>query len=607
MNTTDPSTSSSTASETELPGWRTLRRTLLVVAGLCTLSAMFYTMENWRGKRAWEKCRQELEAKGEMLDWAAYIPAPVPDDQNIFKAPKMQEWFVKQTFAGAVEQPSSTETPFALSTPPGTDRVLLAEVTVAPSDEPVGSEKPDAVLRFGDTAARQQAEKLLRETLGRSVVGVVNCAFMARPLNQIKPLRLTVQADRTPALKELAEFLPVRPDAHSRGITSSSPGIGCFQVVRSGSNSFRVWLNGPLYEAADYLAWSDALKANFDTVRKGLERPYARMDGDYQQPSAVPIPNFVRVRTVVQILAQRAQCYLVLGQPEAAWHELSLVHDLCRVLHGRSTGKQMTLVAAMIHVAVVGLYTGVVDDGLRLQAWQEPQLAAIQEQLKETDLLPGFVESLRSDRAGVCRTFETTSPSRLLGAGSYFSSSGPTLLEMIKEPRVLLYSLMPRGWIYQNMTTLAGLKQEIFGMVDPANHLVWSHRLDDRNSRIQAVLSRASPYTFLARIALPNYLKASQTLARNQTLANEALIACGLERYRLARGQYPETLEALVPQFASELPHDLIGGKPLKYRRPAAGQFILYSVGWNETDDGGVPGKTVADGDWVWEQEAANR
>jgi hypothetical protein len=89
-------------------------------------------------------------------------------------------------------------------------------------------------------------------------------------------------------------------------------------------------------------------------------------------------------------------------------------------------------------------------------------------------------------------------------------------------------------------------------------------------------------------------------MARNQTLANEAFVACGLERYRLAHGQYPETLEALVPQFAEKLPHDIIGGQPLKYRRTADSQFVLYSVGWNETDDGGVPGKTIPEGDWVW-------
>ena len=59
------------------------------------------------------------------------------------------------------------------------------------------------------------------------------------------------------------------------------------------------------------------------------------MDGDYQRPFERPIPNFVRMRTVAQMLAQRAQCYLLLGQPEAAWHELALVRDMCHMLEGK--------------------------------------------------------------------------------------------------------------------------------------------------------------------------------------------------------------------------------------------------------------------------------
>ena len=82
--------------------WRGMRRCLFVLACMATLIGLFYAVENWRGKRAWEKCRRELEAKGEVLDWNAYIPAPVPDEQNIYKAPKMTEWFVKGSLAAAV-------------------------------------------------------------------------------------------------------------------------------------------------------------------------------------------------------------------------------------------------------------------------------------------------------------------------------------------------------------------------------------------------------------------------------------------------------------------------------------------------------------------------
>ena len=87
---------------------------------------------------------------------------------------------------------------------------------------------------------------------------------------------------------------------------------------------------------------------------------------------------------------------------------------------------------------------------------------------------------------------------------------------------------------------------------------------------------------------------------------NQALIACALERFRLSQSKYPETLDALIPRFADKLPHDLIRGEPLKYQRTAEGSFKLYSIGWNEKDDGGVAGKAIAwqiatDGDWVWE------
>jgi len=34
------------------------------------------------GKRAWEKFKGEQEAKGERLDFASFVPPPVPDDQN---------------------------------------------------------------------------------------------------------------------------------------------------------------------------------------------------------------------------------------------------------------------------------------------------------------------------------------------------------------------------------------------------------------------------------------------------------------------------------------------------------------------------------------------
>jgi len=110
-------------------------------------------------------------------------------------------------------------------------------------------------------------------------------------------------------------------------------------------------------------------------------------------------------------------------------------------------------------------------------------------------------------------------------------------------------------------------------------------------------------HRLVAALLLPGLSGVSRRCAEGQTSANQAALACALERYRLSNGQFPEKLEALQPQLLSELPHDILTGEAYKYRRTDNATFLLYSVGWNEKDDGGVPGKSFFDekqGDWVW-------
>src|SRR5437762_13399003 len=76
-----------------LVSWRVLRRTLIVLAWTATIIALFYGEENWRGRRAWNKYRHELEARGEPLDLAAFIPKPVPDEQNFAMTPLLAPLF----------------------------------------------------------------------------------------------------------------------------------------------------------------------------------------------------------------------------------------------------------------------------------------------------------------------------------------------------------------------------------------------------------------------------------------------------------------------------------------------------------------------------------
>lgn len=53
-------------------------------------------------------------------------------------------------------------------------------------------------------------------------------------------------------------------------------------------------------------------------------------------------------------------------------------------------------------------------------------------------------------------------------------------------------------------------------------------------------------------------------------------LAVGLRRYRLAKGDYPESLAALAPAYIASVPTDALTGKPFVYARQAAG-FTLRS------------------------------
>ncbi|MEI9866553.1 MAG: hypothetical protein WDN00_18765 [Limisphaerales bacterium] len=62
--------------------------------------------------------------------------------------------------------------------------------------------------------------------------------------------------------------------------------------------------------------------------------------------------------------------------------------------------------------------------------------------------------------------------------------------------------------------------------------------------------------------------------------------ALAIERFRLAHGQLPESLDELVPQFLSSLPLDPFDGQPLRYRRLTKG-YVIYSIGRDDHDNNG--------------------
>jgi hypothetical protein len=821
-----------------LPESRLWRTTIIVLASFIFLAVFFYAEEDLRGWLAWEHCKHTLEAKGEVLDWNAYIPPPVPDDQNFFKAPKMAEWFVRPK-SGVVSNELTSKLTSLYYQHPYISSATIAEVTVLPaSADATASQNTDIVLRYDpfsqavfsedspagsnvavsnadantfpvvilfqdipitaaiENLARQAGIKYVldpkigygqpdqngqikpeprlslrwanvtpREALlalldnyelqlvenpqtGVALVtektsdievriassplpdstndvtmpirfedvpitkaidalarqAGINCEFdpkigygfpdqnghiqpepalsirwdnitprqallailqnydllliyypkpaiavitkkdsrapktyvspdvrewlnklfadavgpfaesaigigpiLARPPGEIKPVRMVFHSDTTPGTNEMKDFFAglFSNDNTGNAIINTHH----IHIDSDGTNTFRVMLDSP--SAADYLASEDPFEPDFDLIREALKRPYARMDGDYSYPTAIPFQNFVTIRMVVQALADRAECDLLLGQPDKALRELTLMHDMCRILEEPPSGKPMTLISAMINGSVSGLYVGTIADGMRLHAWQEPQLAALQKQLADINLTPFVFQAFHEEPASLCRMFEDLVEMDNQTFKEVFGLSQSWKWADLKTPMFWLIEVAPHGWIYQNMVNVAELDEKPLDGFDLTHDTIAPRKFDEASRAVDEFLKnvgRSTPYKYLAAIAIPNFSKSWQTTARNQTMANEAQIVCALERYHLAHGEYPETLDALTSQFIEKIPHDIIGGQPLHYRRTDDGKYLLYSVGWNETDDGGHDLSTqtkggsmdYTKGDWVW-------
>ncbi len=589
-----------------------------LIACLIVLVLIFYAEEDWRGKRAWEHCKHQLEAQGVVLDWSKYTPPSVPDDQNFYTASTnilLRFQRISEDDTNEIEAATqlqwlklnplqSNGVPlFPILDTSKSGPIIVAKIIISPKASGLESDSNILVVSFNDPATPARVRQLIQSTTGQTIMGAQGFEFSQLQWSNLQPAQIFMQADSPPSVADLAAFIPsdtIGEKGRLRLVKTVNPNIFEVQLI-----------NVHITAAADYLAWSDQYVPAFDEIREALKRPYAILPGDYSEAPQMPIPNFVTMRALAQTLAQRAQCYLLLGEPDKALHEMTLIHDVCRILEKPPTGEPETLVEAMINVAINGLYVQIIAEGMQRHAWQEPQLEAFQEQLAQVNLPPAVKRGFACEQAGITHTLETI-PSRKLSdwfsvyPGTTKRDLWQTIMDWKSSFGTFLESaLIPRGWIYQNMVTSATLMYKQTGGFDSTEGIIQPQKFLGISRELKAIPMR---YKFIAAMTIPNVAKAWQTTAYNQTLVNEAQIACALERCHLVHGEYPDTLDMLTPGYLETVPRDIIGGQPLHYRRTDDGKFLLYSVGWNERDDHGKEAPRNASGwitdytrgDWVW-------
>jgi hypothetical protein len=105
--------------------------------------------------------------------------------------------------------------------------------------------------------------------------------------------------------------------------------------------------------------------------------------------------------------------------------------------------------------------------------------------------------------------------------------------------------------------------------------------------RLAGGLAGASAADLLLSISVAKLSKAAQTDERVAMDFELTQVVLALRAHKARGGAYPDNLDAVAPALGGKVPADRFAGAPLRYARAGDG-YMLYSVGPNARDDGGV-------------------
>lgn len=110
-----------------------------------------------------------------------------------------------------------------------------------------------------------------------------------------------------------------------------------------------------------------------------------------------------------------------------------------------------------------------------------------------------------------------------------------------------------------------------------------------------------APWNMMVKATAPALVRAVEAFERQAAQAGLARVALAITAFRRDMGAYPETLGELAPRYLPELPRDPYSGEDFIYTKDESG-FLLYSVGPNGMDDGGLTltGPGGLRGDILW-------
>jgi hypothetical protein len=299
----------------------------------------------------------------------------------------------------------------------------------------------------------------------------------------------------------------------------------------------------------------NALRKGINKLRPVLEaaRPVAdRSTGRYEidwheDVISTLLPHIERARNVVRLL----QLDAVLAAEEGDIEHASVS---CRAAFhvARSLGDEPTAVSFLARVAWSSNVTKTLERALAQGTCSPQTLLAWQGLLADEEAQPLLRRALRGERAMVSQVLERVA--RGEQPGSLLNGSGrgqPNVFDWLSDWSIYQPLARLNEAVYAELMTRA---IEATGR-SPAEQRQIVRDLDNEVRALKA----ESPQFGLVCLLMPNGTRLVETAQRHQAGLRCVQAALAAERYRLARGRWPESLDQLVPEYLSAPPTDPFG------------------------------------------------
>ena len=327
-------------------------------------------------------------------------------------------------------------------------------------------------------------------------------------------------------------------------------------------------------------------EADLDELAKVMTKPGCRFDIRYEDVFMALLPHLAVLRNASQLYSLRASALLAKGDTDGAMADV-----LLGIRTSELFADEPMLISQLVRVAILQMNLVPFCEGLHGEKWSDAHLAEFQQSIELIDLLKGASLAFRGERNLVNMWFEQLDDGTENPAGTGAEEFDPGF-----------FMSLNRYHINRIIT------ENLLAKIDVENHRVSMRDTPTAEEEIEKLTNAplAFRYAFTAML-IPAYDKIILNMTSAQAGLDQAKIVAALERYRLAKGNYPPTLAELVPAYLAKLPGDMFHDRGLVYR-PDGDSFTLYSTGFNLEDDGGEfvlsHGKDISiefdKGDWPW-------